>query len=615
MSKSILKEEESDLKSLDKTIWMKLIRILLVDKKIVVQSIAIILFMSCIDIFLPYLNKFAIDYYITSQNGYNYIGYFIIVYLTCIILQSINVYLSFKRMAILESNFGKRLRKMAFHKLQNLSFSYYDRTANGWLVARLTGDVNRLAEILAWGIFDFGWGIFLMTGILITMFVINAKMACVLLVLMPFVFIVSRYFQKKILLAQRKSRTINSKITASFAEGINGAKTTKTLHLERRNANDFFETSSEMKSYSLRAAKINALFQPMIYLFSAIVIAALLQIGGIDLQNNTITFGTLALFINYAQMFFDPLKMIARLLAEFQMAQANAERILGLLEEEVEIVDTDDVIEQYGTLMQPKKHNYVSIMGNIEFKNIDFYYKKDEIILENFNFKAKAGEMIALVGHTGSGKSTLVNLLSRFYEPKSGEILIDDIDYRKRSLGWLHSQLGYVLQTPTLFSGTIKENIAYGMKNASDEKIMEVAKLVNAHGFIMELQKGYETSIGEGGDLLSTGEKQLISFARALLCDPKIIILDEATSSIDTQKEQLIQEAMQVLLQNRTSFVVAHRLSTIEKADIILVMDHGKIVEQGSHKHLLSLKGSYYDLYQKQKMLDAQKKILHSHNN
>lgn len=610
MSKSILKEEEYEFSSLDKTIWTKLIRILLVDKKIVIQIFILMILMSLIDVVLPYLNKYAIDYYISNDNGYNNIMYFILIYVICIIWQSLNVYIGFSKAALLESKFGARLRTLAFTKLQNLSFSYYDKTANGWLVARLTGDVNRLAEILAWSIIDFSWGCFLMLGILIMMFIIHFQMACILLICMPFVFLISRYFQKKILLAQRKSRTINSKITASFAESINGAKTTKTLHLEENNYQDFMNTTSEMKRYSIRAAKINALFQPIIYLFSAIVIASLLQLGGVELNNGAITFGTLALFINYAQVFFDPLKQIARLLAEFQMAQANAERILSLIEQDVDIIDSSEVIKKYGTLLKPNENTYEQIIGDVEFKNVDFYYKKEESILENFNFKIEAGKSVALVGHTGSGKSTLVNLLSRFYEPIKGQILIDGIDYKERSLGWLHSQIGYVLQTPTLFSGSIHENIAYGNSDVSRKKVIEVATLLNAHDFISKLKDGYDTIIGEGGDMLSTGEKQLISFARALLCDPKIIILDEATSSIDTQKEQLIQQAMKTLLNGRTSFVVAHRLSTIENADIILVMEHGKIKEQGTHGELLSLKEIYYELYQKQKMLDKQAKLL-----
>ncbi len=610
MSKSILKEEEFEFKSLDKRIWSKLIKIMWEDKKRIIQIVVIMIMMSGIDVVLPFLNKIAIDYYISSDHGYNYIVYFILLYVSCIIIQSLNVFVGFSKAAHLEADFGARLRSKAFSKLQNLSFSYYDKTANGWLVARLTGDVNRLAEILAWSIIDFGWGICLMAGILIMMFSIHVKMALILLVCMPFVFIVSRYFQKKILLAQRKSRSINSRITASFAESINGAKTTKTLNLEENNYEDFIEITADMKKYSVRAAKINALFQPVIYLFSAIVIASLLQIGGVELSNNTITFGTLALFINYAQMFFDPLKQIARLLAEFQMAQANAERIISLIEQEVDIVDSEEVVNTYGTILNPHKENYESIEGSIEFKDVHFYYNEEEVILNNFNFHTDSGKMIALVGHTGSGKSTLINLLSRFYEPIRGEIRIDGVDYRKRSLGWLHSQLGYVLQTPTLFSGTIKDNICYGRQDATIQEVMDVAKLVNAHEFITQLKEGYETQIGEGGDVLSTGEKQLISFARALICNPKIIILDEATSSIDTQKEQLIQEAMKTLLEGRTSFVVAHRLSTIEKADVILVMEHGEIMEQGTHSELLNKRGIYYDLYHKQKMLDEQEKLL-----
>lgn len=611
MSKTMLEEKEYSFDSLDKRIWGRLFKIMWEDKNLMILLFVFMVFTALLDIVFPLLNRYALDYYVLGENSIDNIWIFFSVYVVLSALQCLNVFFFFKFAARLESRFGKSLREKAFTKLQHLSFSYYDRTANGWLMARLTGDVNRLAEILAWSVVDFVWGIFVMGGIAMVMIAIDIKMALCLLIVVPFVFFVCNYFQKKILKAHRRTRAINSKITASFAEGINGAKTTKTLSLEEVNLTEFIHKTKDMKMESIRAAKINAIFQPVVFLFSAIVIAGLLYIGGQQVLLKTIEFGTLTLFINYSNLFFDPLKQIARLLAEFQMAQANAERILGLIDEEVEIVDRENVIEKYGTLQQPRVENFEKIIGNVVFDDVTFYYNKNEVVLDRFSLDVKQGEMVALVGHTGSGKSTIVNMLCRFYEPKKGRILIDGKDYKDRSISWLHSQLGYVLQTPTLFSGTIRENIKYAKPEASDEEMITIAKMVNAHDFIMNMEDGYDSEIGEGGDKLSTGEKQLLSFARALICNPGIIILDEATSSIDTEKEKLIQTAIAKLLQGRTSFVVAHRLSTIVNADKIIVLDHGKIVEMGTHDTLMAQKGHYFELYTNQYKEEQEKAVLH----
>lgn len=610
MSNNILQEQEFTSDTLDKTLWSKVFKILMEHKKHIIQLAVFMCISAALDVLIPLLNRYAIDHYVVERASLDTLPPFLVLYCSAIALQCFDVYLFFKSAAWVESAFGKNLREKAFRKLQGLSFAYFDRTSNGWLMARLTGDINRLAEIMAWSTVDLVWGLVVMAGIIVVMLIVNWQMALVVLVVVPILYYVSLYFQRKILTAHRQTRKINSRITASFAEGINGAKTTKTLVLEETNFKEFQDLSGDMKFYSIRSARINAVFQPIVFLFSAAVIGALLSIGGNQVMLKAIEFGTLAMFIQYANLFFDPLKQVARIMAELQMAQASAERVISLLEEESQIQDTPQVIETYGTLFEPKVENYPSINGEVSFEHVNFYYLKEEPVLIDFNFHALSGQMIALVGETGSGKSTIINLLSRFYEPVDGSIKIDGVDYRERSIGWLHSQIGYVLQSPTLFSGTIRDNIKYGNPSASDEDVVRVAKLVNAHPFIIKMDHGYDSEVGEAGDRLSTGEKQLISFARAIIADPRIMILDEATSSIDTQSERIIQDAIAKLLKGRTSFVVAHRLSTIVHADVILVMQNGKIVEQGTHQELLAMHGYYHELYTSQYQEEQSSRLL-----
>lgn len=606
-----MEEQEYTSDAFDQATWKKVFVILWEHKAQVIPLILFNIVLAGSDIIIPLLNRYALDTFVIEQRDTSLVP-FIVVYCFMIVLQCALVYAFFRLAARIESNFGKNLRRKCFEKLQKLTFSYFDRTANGWLMARITSDTARLAEVLAWSFVDVVWGIFVMIGITIVMLLINWQMALAVLVIVPILWFVSLYFQRRILAAQRKSRKANSKITAAFAEGINGAKTTKTLGIEESNYDEFQVKTSDMKLYSMRAVQVNAIFQPIVYLLSAAVIAMLLYIGGNQVLLHTIEFGTLSLFINYANLFFDPLKQIARILAEIQMAQASAERVVSLLEEPIEIQDRPDVIETYGSILEPKMENYEALHGDVDFEHVDFYYNENEKVLTDFNLHVTQGQMVAFVGETGSGKSTIVNLLCRFYEPKAGLIKIDGKNYQDRSVGWLHSNIGYVLQTPSLFSGSIKENIRYGRPDASQEEVEEVAKLIHAHDFIMRMDQGYDSEVGESGDRLSTGEKQLISFARAILSNPSIVILDEATSSIDTESEKAIQHAIVKLLEHRTSFVVAHRLSTIVDADCIVVMKDGKIMEQGTHYELLAHKGYYYELFTSQYKEEKSKELLGS---
>ena len=610
MSEIRFQEKEYNTESLDAGLWKKIINLLGSQKKNLYWLMFFMIIVAILDVVFPYFNKIAIDYFAVGKGTTTQLVIFGVSYLLLLAVQAFMVYKFICQSGIVETDFSYQVRKTVFDKLQLLSYSYYDKTPTGWIMARMTSDVGRLAEIIAWSLIDMVWGFTVMVGITIVMLIVNWKMALLVLVVVPILAYVSVWFQTRILKNYRAVRQVNSKITSSFSEGIAGAKTTKTMVLEDQNLEEFNTLTNEMRTKAIRAAILSSLFMPIVIGLSAMSTGAILWYGGNQVLLFGMEFGTLMMFTQYANQFFEPLRQIARLLAELQMAQASAERVLTLLEEEPAIVDSEEVIEQYGTILNPKVENYPIMEGHIAFEHVNFSYLPEEPVLVDFNLEVTAGQTIALVGETGSGKSTIVNLLCRFYEPVSGVVKIDGIDYKQRSLGWLHSNLGYVLQAPHLFSGTVKENIQYGRMNASDDEIMEAAKLVNAHDFIMKLEKGYDTDVGEGGGRLSTGEKQLICFARAILANPKLFILDEATASIDTETEKVIQEAIDKVLSNRTSFVVAHRLSTIVNADVILVMKNGRILEKGNHDSLMKLKGYYYRLYTNQFNEDLQKQLL-----
>ena len=590
-------EEQEYTKPFQFKIWAKMLPYFKPYKKYFFITFSLNILLAGVDVLVPLFQSYAIDHFIIPDSLKG-IHAFALVYVAVIVAQTISVYLSVHAATTIEMNIGKDLKWVQFRHLQTLSFSYYNTTPVGYIHARVMSDTLRIAGMIAWGLVDMFWALIYVAGVFAIMFFLNARLAFLLLLIVPCIAVLTVFFQNRILHWNRKVRKINSQITNAYNEGITGVKTSKSMVIEKDNEQAFFKITEDMRYAGCRAAKLNAIFIPTILFFSSVASALVLSRGGYMVQKDLIQLGTLSVFISYAVVIFEPIQQLARLLADLISCQANIERVMDLLSQEPNVVDGKEVQEKYGDNFQPKKENWEKIRGDIVFEDVSFRYPDGkEYVLEHFNLHVPAGMNVAIVGETGAGKSTLVNLAGRFFEPTSGRILIDGVDYRERSQLWLHSQIGYVLQNPHLFSGTVKENIRYGRLDATDEEIIQAARSVSADVVVNKLEKGYDSDVGESGGRLSTGEKQLISFARAILADPAIFVLDEATSSIDTGTEQLIQKATEKLLKGHTSFVIAHRLSTIRNADLILVVKDGKIIEQGTHKELLAEKGYYHDLY------------------
>lgn len=563
-----------------------------------------------IDVVLPLFQRYAIRNFIQPGTTKGIVPY-AILYGVVIVLQALSVLAFARDSMFIEMKLGRDLRHDLFHRLQTLSFSFYNVTPVGYLLARMTSDTNRIAGTLAWNLPDILWALFYVLGTFGAMLLLNWRLALIVILIVPIMAVLTGYFQNRILFWNRKVRKLNSRITGSFNEGISGAKTTKTLVMEEQVTGSFRKLTDEMQKAGIRAARFNAVYIPLMLFISTAAVAIVLLRGGYLTLEQTLELATLSTFTSYAIGIFEPIQMSAATIAEFISLQASIERVTDLLSKQPDVRDTPEVEAKYGDVFSPRRENWEPLHGEIEFRDVTFRYPDGgENVLEHFSLHIPQGTTVAIVGETGAGKSTLVNLACRFFEPTEGEILIDGVDYRQRSQLWLHSNIGYVLQNPHLFSGTVKENIRYGRLDATDEEIFAAAKAVSADTVVSKLENGWESNVGEGGDRLSTGEKQLISFARAVLADPRIFVLDEATSSIDTQTEQLIQNAIDRLLEDRTSFLIAHRLSTIRKADLILVVRDGRIVEQGTHEELLRRRGYYHDLYSKQFAAESQAQIL-----
>ena len=542
---------------------------------------------SVMDSYFTYLGKRIVDEGIVAGDRVVLIR-IVRTYGSLIVAQAGAVFGLIYLAGILGERIRYDLRRKMFDHLQELSFSYFDRTPVGWIMSRVTSDSGRMAELVTWGLLDVTWAVMSITASVYFMLTINWKLALIVFAIIPVLVVVAAQFKKKIIVEYRKVRKINSKITGAYNENINGVRVIKALCREEENLREFGLLSGEMYRASYRAAWLSALFLPAVELISAVALGSIVWYGGLQAQVGGLTVGGIQAFISYVTFMLWPVQDLARVYAEMQHAIASAERVFSLVDAVPDVVDRPEAIDPG------------SIRGDIDFDHVDFWYKSDEPVLTDFNLKVRRGETIALVGPTGGGKTTIVNLLCRFYEPQRGTIRIGGRDYADLSLHAIQSRVGVVLQTPHLFSGTIRENIRYGRLDATDEEIEEAARLAGAHDFIETLEKGYDEDVGEGGVLLSVGQKQLVSLARAVLAKPEIFIMDEATSSVDTLTEALIQRGMETLMQDRTSFVIAHRLSTIKRADRILVIEDGRIAEMGTHVELLRARGHYYRLYTRQ---------------
>ena len=568
--------------------------------KLILWMVLMAFYGSAMDAVIPLFQQYAIDHYIADSTLAG-LGWFIGAYVVVILTQTASNYISAFGACKLELSVGRDLKRESFNHLQTLSFSYFNQNSVGYVHARVMSDTDRIASTLAWSMAEGVWHSAYLVCAIVMMLILNWKMALCVLVIVPIVAISSMYFQKKLVFFHRQVREKNSRITGAFNEGITGATTTKTLVVEVKMEKEFNELTADMKKVSVRAMHFRAIFISTTTLAASLALALVLWRGGIVTREGVMLIGTLTVFMNYAQGMMEPIQWLVQALSSLVNVQVNVERFTTLMETKSDVQDTPEVVEKYGDTFSPKKENWEELHGDIEFKDVTFRYPDgDENILEHFNLKVPQGTNVAIVGETGAGKSTLVNLVCRFYEPTEGQVLIDGRDARERSQLWLHSNIGYVLQTPHLFSGTVLENLRYGRENATMGEIEAAVRAVSAEGIIERLPDGYQSDVGEGGNSLSTGEKQLLSFARALLADPRIFVLDEATSSVDTVTERLIQDAIEKVMDGRTSFVIAHRLSTIRRADVILVVNAGKIVERGSHAELMAKKGVYYGLYTRQ---------------
>ena len=569
-------------------------------KGILIRLIALGLAVSLADAIYPLFNRYAINHYVGEQT-LDTLPFFIAGYGAIVLLQAALNYINVGDCSKMEMYMDRDLRNAAFSHMQEVSLSYFNQNNVGYIHARVISDAGKIGEMTSWHLMNIVWYGSYIIFVLGVMLFTSARLACLVLLIVPVAAVAIVIFQRKLLAQNRLVREMNAQITSDINEGITGVRSIKTLVVEDRMNRSFREDTKEMYRRSVRATHYSALFSATVTLASLAALAIILWKGGELTNEGIMEIGTLSIFMSYALGMLEPIQEIISSVSQMIAIQVNIERYTRLMNTAGEVHDTPEVIERYGDSFRPKQENWEKLYGDVEFRDVSFRYPDgEELVLEHFDLKVPRGTNVAIVGETGAGKSTLVNLVCRFFEPTEGQVLIDGRDAKERSLQWLHSNIGYVLQTPHLFSGTVRDNLRYGNPNATDEEIMKALELVSADLILKKLKDGLDTETGEGGDFLSTGEKQLLSIARALLADPGILILDEATSSIDTVTEKAVQDAIHTVIRGRTSFVIAHRLSTIVNADVILLVSDGKIIERGTHRELMQKHGAYYDLYTRQ---------------
>lgn len=555
---------------------------------------------SAVDIVIPLFQRYAIDNYIVT-GVVSTLPWFILLYLLTLIVQTSANFVTTYTGSRVECGVGHDLKQASFDHLQTLSFSYFNQNSVGYVHSRIMSDTSRIGELVSWSLLDAIWNISYIIGAIAVMLSINSKLALAVIAIVPIAALLIAFSLNKLTSLNRSIRELNSRISGDYNEGITGAKTIKTLVVEDKMISEFESDTRTMKRTSVSASRFRGLLFSSVSFFSYVALALVLWRGGILTLEEAMKVGTLSVFMSYAQGLMDPLLWIIDAFSSLINTQVNIERVTRLLETESDVTDTPEVIAKYGDTFEPRRENWEPLHGDIEFRDVTFRYPDgDETVLEHFSLKVPQGTRVAIVGETGAGKSTLVNLVCRFYEPTDGAVLIDGRDARERSQLWLHSNIGYVLQSPHLFSGTVRDNLRYGKPDATDDEINAALRIVSADAVVARMDRGLDSEVGEGGDLLSTGEKQLLSFARAIIADPRILVLDEATSSVDTITEQIIQNAIGKVTAGRTSFIIAHRLSTVRDADVIIVVKDGKIVEEGRHSELMRRRGYYHSLYTRQ---------------
>lgn len=547
----------------------------------------------------PLFTKYIIDNYIYRNDVEGFPKLIAYMLFFIVAMAGIGLFVTFMA-GIFEKKIILYLRSETFLKAQKLSAKYMDSHQVGWMVSRLVHDTMSIKEAVAWDLFDMADGISRLIAILITMLMLNVRLTLYVLASVPFIAFFTYIFQNKMMKAQKDIKAASSDLTSKLNEDIQGQKTIKTLLRENENLEEFKEISARYERRSKHSVTLQSLYIPSLTFLGSIATAFILKDGGVAAMAGTLTIGTLFAMVQYSSEIYEPIRQVASVLKELISMQASIDRVNSILEADIDVYDTKEIEAVYGDALEPPTKELPEMKGEIEFKDVYFAYKDDDYILKDFSLKIAAGERIALVGETGGGKSTIINIASRFYEPTKGHVYIDGIDYKEMPLKWVQMNLGYVLQTPYLFSGSIRDNILYGRDDATEEDMLRAAEVVGLDELVKSFKDGYDTEVGEGGGKLSQGEKQLVSFARALIKDPAILILDEATSSVDTYQEKRIQDAIEKLLEGRTSITVAHRLSTIVTSDRILYIHQGRIAEMGTHKELIAKKGMYYQLYRNQ---------------